>query len=45
VVCVGDEGDNDIDLGDFGIESIGIVDIELEVLAVSNACVGDAVVR
>jgi len=33
VVCVGDEGDDDVDLGDFGIEGVGIVDIELGVVS------------
>jgi len=29
MVGVGDEGDYDVDFGDFGIKSVGIVDIEL----------------
>jgi len=33
VVCVGDEGDDDVDLGDFGIEGVCIVDIELGIVS------------
>jgi hypothetical protein len=33
VECVGDEGDDNVDLGDLGVEGIGVVDIELEVVS------------
>ena len=34
--CVGDEGDYDVDLGDFSVESVGIVDIELGFVSIEQ---------
>jgi len=36
VECVGDEGDYDVDLGDFSVESVGIVDIEADGVGVGD---------
>jgi hypothetical protein len=44
VVCVGDEGDYDVDLGDFSVESVGIVDIELGVVS-SERCMSGLYAR
>jgi len=45
VVCVGDEGDDNVDLGDLGVEGVGIVDVELGFVSESYRWVGYSFVR
>jgi hypothetical protein len=41
VECVGDQADDDVDFGDFRIEGLVVVDIELLLLVVCNAIKSD----